>query len=344
MAYLKLNVLHLHLTDDQRWGIESETHPELTSPGALTKRQVRDLIAFAARHHVTVMPEIDMPGHMGSVLAKHPDLELKAGFVIGPPQTPDTRKLDITNPAALELVKELLDEYLPLFPGPYWDVGGDEYVSPAMYPLYPQLLTDAITRYGPFAGFKDEMLGFFNWVDGIVRAHGKTLRAWHDELGPGSVLHANSDIVVEWWISFSPLSEPRPPTPQQLLASGHDIVNSGWFPTYYTGDIGPIQGKPSVSKAYETWQVNQFCTATAFDTILEACAVVSPDEPGNLGSKINAWNNAELSLAQISEGLAPRLRVLAQKTWNSPALTPSYAGFEKVIAALGHAPGYVDVR
>jgi hexosaminidase len=342
MAYLKLNLLHLHLTDDQRWGVQSEVHPELTSPGALTKQQVRGILAFAERHHVTVVPEIDMPGHMGSVLAKHSNLELKALTLFSPPQTPDTRKLDITNPAALALVKQILDEYMPLFPGPYWHVGGDEYVSPAMYPLYPQLLTDAIARYGPFAQTKDEMLGFFNWVDSIARAHGKTLRAWHDELGPGSALHANSDIVVEWWISFSPLSEPRPPTPQQLLASGHRIVNAGWFPTYYTGDIGPIQGKPSVADAYETWAPDRFCTATASDTLLEPCAVVAPDEPSNLGSKINAWNNAELSLAQIAEGLYPRLRMLSQKTWGSRALTPSYSVFERIMGVLGHAPGYVD--
>jgi hexosaminidase len=344
MAYLKLNLLHLHLTDDQRWGIQSETHPEIVSPGALSKQQMREILAFAHRHHVTVVPEIDMPGHMGSVLAKHPDLELRAATAVSPPQTPDTRKLDIVNPDALAMVKQILDEYLPLFPGPYWHVGGDEYVSPAMYGLYPQLQTDAIARYGAFARTKDEMLGFFNWVDSIVRAHGKTLRAWQDELGPGSVLHANSDIVAEWWISFSPLSEPRPPTPQQLLASGHRIVNAGWFPTYYTGDIGPIQGKPSVANAYESWAPNQFCTATAADMILEPCAVVAPDEQGNLGSKINAWDNHELTLAQIAAGLFPRLRMLAQKTWGSRPLTPSYTEFERIMAVLGHAPGYVDVK
>ena len=77
LSYLKLNLLHLHLTDDQRWGIESDRHPELTSPGALTKSQVRSLLAFARRRHVTVVPEIDMPGHMGALLAKHPGLALR---------------------------------------------------------------------------------------------------------------------------------------------------------------------------------------------------------------------------------------------------------------------------
>jgi hexosaminidase len=77
---------------------------------------------------------------------------------------------------------------------------------------------------------------------------------------------------------------------------------------------------------------------------LEPCAVLAPDEQGNLGSKINAWDNHELTLGQIAAGLFPRLRMLAQKTWGSRALTPSFAEFERIMAALGNAPGYVDVK
>ena len=112
MAYLKLNLLHLHLTDDQRWGIDSDTRPELASNDALTKTQLRRVVGLASRYHVTVVPEIDMPGHMGALLAKHPDLELRA-----PTQSAST-KLDMSNPAALKMVRRLLTEYLPLFRGP----------------------------------------------------------------------------------------------------------------------------------------------------------------------------------------------------------------------------------
>jgi hexosaminidase len=211
LAYLKLNLLHLHLTDDQRWGIVSRTHPELASPHALTTAEVRAILAQATRYHVTVVPEIDMPGHVGALLAKHPDLELKVASGASPPSTPESRKLDIGNPAALALVHQLLDEYLALFPGRYWDLGGDEYLTTADQTLYPQLETYATQRYGPGATAKDAILGYFNWVDGIVRSHHKTLRAWHDELNPGGVVKANPDIVADWWINFSPADAPATP-------------------------------------------------------------------------------------------------------------------------------------
>ena len=341
LAYLKLNLLHLHLSDDQRWGVESSSHPEIVSPQALSKRQLRQIIALAGRYHVTVVPEIDMPGHLGSVFKKHPGLELRTAAGTVPPQGPDSRKLDITSPAALRLVRELLDEYLPLFPGPYWHVGGDEYLINSQYSLYPQLGASARSKYGPRAGTKDAILGFLNFVDGIVRAHGKTTRAWHDELRPGAVLHANRDILVEWWVNISPLSDPQPPTPAELLAEGHRIMNVGWYPTYYTGDLGPINGKPDMRTAYEGWQVNQFYGPDAGDSRRQFPPyVISASDSRNVGSKINAWNNAELTDQQIADGLYPRLRVMAQKTWDSARLTGSYPAFERIIGALGHAPGY----
>ena len=338
LAYLKMNVLHLHLTDDQRWGIQSGTHPELASPGALSKREVRRILAVAGRYHVTVVPEIDMPAHVGALLARHPDLELKAASAASRPKTADSRKLDISTPAALTTVRQLLDEYLPLFPGPYWDVGGDEYLTPAEEPLYPQLLAYARAHYGPSATVKDAILGFFNWVDRIVRAHRKTLWAWHDELGGGTALTADPDIQASWWIDFSPLSEPRPPTPEQLTAAGHDVLNDGWFPTYYTEDLGPIQGKPSMQKAYETWAVNRFCGPTENDQLLEPCYVLPPNHRHNLGSTINAWDDHELTLTQLRSGLAAPLMVLSQKTWDSPELTASYGPFRLIMNRVGKAP------
>jgi hexosaminidase len=337
LAYLKLNLLHLHLTDDQRWGIEGDTHPEIVSADALTKREVRAILALARRYHVTVVPEIDMPGHMGALLAKHPELELEPARGGSSAQTAAGAKLDITEPRALRIVRRLLDEYLGLFPGPYWDVGADEYLTPAEAARYPQLAAFATRRYGRRAGARDAILGFVNRVDRIVRRHGKTLRAWHDELGDGGVLKANADIVVDWWITSSPLSDPRPPTPQQLLARRHRILNAGWFPTYFTSDGGPLE--PDMRKAYESWAVNRFCGPTLNDAfILGPCSVISPDAAHNLGSKVNAWGLATLTLPQIATGLFPRLRVLAQKTWSSAPSTPTYAGFQRVMAAVGGIP------
>ena len=259
LSYLKLNLLHLHLTDDQRWGIESDRHPELASPGALSKSEVRSLLSFARRRHVTVVPEIDMPGHMGALLAKNPDLALRKP---GQPAGTAPTRLDITNPAALSFARSVIGEYLPLFGDRWWHLGADEFIGDAELSDYPQLTAYAKQRYGASATAKDALLGFVNSIDRFVRARGATLRAWSDELGDGQAVEVNPDVVVEWWTPASPLSDLTPPTPGELLAAGHRIVNAGWFPTYFTGDVGPIEGKPDMRAAYEGWAVNQFAGPT----------------------------------------------------------------------------------
>jgi hexosaminidase len=337
LAYLKLNYLHLHLSDNQGFRIQSDRHPEIVSTAHLKKREVRDLVSLARRHHITVVPEIDMPGHMQAALTPHPELQLvnAAGG-----REPD--KLDVTSPAAHRFVRELIEEYLPLFPGPYWHIGADEVIPAGTYPLYPKLESYARARYGSRANGKDAVHGFVNWVDGIVRSHGKTARMWHDDLHGGSAVKRNSDIVAEWWTDVSPLSDARPPTPQELIDDGHKIMNAGWFPTYYVnGPTGAV--KPDMRTAYESWDVNEFYGPFVYDRdVQNPPETVSPSEPANLGSKVNVWNDdpEAATEGEIADGIAPRLRVIAQKTWNSPLLTPSYSEFERIADAVGRAPGY----
>lgn len=340
LAYLKMNLLHLHLTDDQRWGIESSTHPEIVGPHALAKQDIRDILRVAARYHVLVVPEIDMPGHMAALLAKHPNLELKvegAGSSSAPSEYV-TDKLDITNAAALAIFRQLLDEYLPLFPGRYWDMGDDEYMSPAQYPLYPQLAAYAISKYGPQASIADAIHGFINWVDAIVRTHHKTLRVWNDQLAGTSVVPVNPDVVVDWWINTSPFGDPVTVSPSTLLTEGHRVLNAGWFPTYYTTDLGPIAGRSNMQQAYEDWEVNEFEGPESTSDMMQPPQVVSPNAPGVIGSTLSVWGPLPETISQTAAGIAPRLAVIAQKTWNSPPLTPSYVEFERIIAAIGFAP------
>ncbi|MGZ8665914.1 MAG: family 20 glycosylhydrolase [Solirubrobacterales bacterium] len=335
LSYLKLNLLHLHLTDDQRWGIESDRHPELTSPGALSKSQIRSLLAFARRRHVTVVPEIDMPGHLGALLAQHPGLALRKP---GEPGGTAATRLDVTDHSALRFARSVIAEYLPLFRGRYWHLGADEYLPDSELDAYPQLAAYAQQRYGAGATAKDAVLGFVNAIDRFVSARGRVLRVWSDELGDGQAVEVNPDVVVEWWTPASPLSDLTPPTPPELLAGGHRILNAGWFPTYFTGDIGPIEGKPDMRDAYEAWSVNQFAGPTIAGGEIFPRSIISPSSRRNLGAKINAWENTDLSDSELAEGLLPRLSVLAQKTWGPP-LTRSYSAFESIVARIGRAPG-----
>ena len=117
LAYLKLNQLHLHFSDNQGFRIESDSHPEAVTRPYLTKRQVRGILAYARARHVRVIPELDMPGHMQAALAAHPELQV--------PGRPD--ELDFTKPAARRFASDLILEYLKLFPGRYWHAGADEF-------------------------------------------------------------------------------------------------------------------------------------------------------------------------------------------------------------------------
>jgi hexosaminidase len=291
LAELKLNQLHLHFSDNEGFRIESDSHPEVVSKQHLTKRQVRGIVEFARRRHIRVIPELDMPGHLRTALAAHPELQL--------PGSAD--KLDIRLPAARRFCRELILEYLGLFPGPYWHAGADEYGS----------------------GAQDAYIDFINWLDRLVRAHGRTLRIWHDGLSGDRL---RRDVVVEWWADHAG------PTPRRLLAQGHRVLNAGWWPTYYVagGPLGKVHPSPRV--AYEKWRVNLFGGLALNSPTPGSLQPVPASSRLVLGSELHVWNDVPFneSVGQIARGIAPHLRVLAQKTWDTPPPAPSYAGFLRV--------------
>lgn len=316
LAYLKMNRFHLHLSDTFGFRLESSTHPEVVSAQHYTKQEIRDLVALAARYHVMIVPEIDMPGHMNAILANHPELQLD--------DTSGNRNpyyLDLSEPGAYTLARDLLTEFLPLFPAPYWHLGADEYVT--NYASYPQLLTYARATYGPNATAKDSYYGFINWANDIVRAGGKTMRMWNDGIrsGDGTITPA-SNIHVEFWYNYGL-------TPQQLLGRGHIVSNQSWDPTYYV--LGG--GKPNLTWAYETWTPDLFQGNQAID-----------DAARNLGSNVHVWcdnPNAETE-DQISAGIRRILRVVAQQTWGSPKPAATYSGFAAIIDTVGRSPGWQE--
>jgi hexosaminidase len=160
MADLKLNQLGLHFSDDQAFRIQSDSHPEIVSDPHLTKAEVRRTLALAARLHITVVGEIDSPGHLGAVLRAHPQLQLRN--VQGVPRQ---GAIDISNPASAKIVDDLLREYTALFGGAWFHVGADEYQAltvsdPAA--SYPQLATAARAKYGDGAGVQDLAEGWLN--------------------------------------------------------------------------------------------------------------------------------------------------------------------------------------
>jgi hexosaminidase len=326
LAYLKLNYLHLHLSDQYGNGygfrLESASHPEITSAQHYSKADLANLIALARTYHVTVVPEIDVPAHATALLAPHPSLAL--------PGRPD--KLDLSNPAGYALVADLLNEFLPLFPAPFWHTGADEYLAPAEYANFPQLLTYAQQSYGPAAVAPDLYIGFVNWIDGIVKAQGKQLRAWNDLYGvTGSTQTPNPDIVLEMWWPYI--------LPQDALRKGHTIMNCQAATLYYV--LGGYAGNPA--NLYEQWAPNlQWVASVDSNGNPTSWTNLPASTPGLRGAKFQVWCDSPDAQTedQVQDGIAPDLRGLAQNSWGSPKLVPSYSQFLRIVDPVGHTPDW----
>jgi hexosaminidase len=141
MALHKLNVLHWHLTDDQGWRIQILKYPKLTSIGAwripadggsryggfYTQAQVRTLVQRAARRNVTLVPEIDLPGHASAAIASYPWLGVKPNEVpVVPADWGVFNTVFAPTEASCGFLEDVLTEVMALFPGPYIHIGGDE--------------------------------------------------------------------------------------------------------------------------------------------------------------------------------------------------------------------------
>jgi hexosaminidase len=319
LAYLKYNFFHFHLSDNGGFRLESERHPEMVSPQHYTKGQMRSLIELARRYHVTIVPEIDMPAHMGAILASHPDLQLVSATRRRRPGD-----IDLSKDASYQLLQDLLEEYIPLFPGLYWHIGADEYILWEVYENYPQLLDCARRRYSPYANAKDSYLGFVNWVHELVKSHGKVSRAWNDGLHNGAAVAIASDIIFEHWFHAG-LS------PQEIVARGQSIMNCNADYLYY------------VLHRHEHWRALPAPLYESFEPhLFHGLGTIDPLHARLLGAKLHVWCDKpeHETEEQVAEGIRCPLRSLAQKNWGSPALTAAYDAFVPIIERIGRAPGY----
>ncbi|MCP3753468.1 family 20 glycosylhydrolase [Streptomyces sp. TBY4] len=309
MADLKLNQLGLHFSDDQAFRIESDTHPEIVSTPHLTKAQVRGITALAARLHITVVPEIDSPGHLGAVLRAYPALQLRdaQGRAV-------KGAVDIANPAAAKLVDELLREYLPLFPGAFWNVGADEYQALTYrdpQTSFPQLTAAARQRYGPTARVQDLATGWLNDRADVVGSAGRAPSAWNDGFFAGGIAQPARDIQVEYWTGKEIGARP----PLEYLREGREVVNLNDEYLYYVLGEPNQFTYPDGRRIYEQWT----------PLVLRGTTAVPARYAGQiLGARLAVWCDlaGAQTQAQVAAGIRLPLAALAQKVWDSrtPAL------------------------
>lgn len=185
ISMYKMNVLHLHLSDDQGWRLEIKSWPNLTTHGGstavgggeggfYTQEQYADIVAYAAERFITIIPEIDMPGHTNAALASYPELncdgkapELYTGTKVG------FSTLCTDKEITYKFIDDVIGEIAALTPGPYIHIGGDEsHVTP-------------LKDYIPF----------INKVQDIVNKHGKQVIGW-DEIALAKLV---PNAVVQYW-------------------------------------------------------------------------------------------------------------------------------------------------
>jgi hexosaminidase len=203
LALHKLNRLHLHLSDDQGWRIEIKKWPDLTAKGGLsevggtpggfyTQDQYKELVTYAAERFITIVPEIDMPGHTNAALSSYPELNCN-----GQAPAPFTgtevgfSSLCVDKEITYKFIDEVVGEIAGLTPGAYFHMGGDEVktLTPAQYKA------------------------FVERVQGIVQKHGKEMIGW-DEVSVANLLPTS---VVQHW---------RPDAPAAQLARAPRLILS----------------------------------------------------------------------------------------------------------------------
>ena len=228
LSYYKINTFHWHLTDDQGWRIEIKRYPKLTSVGAwrteadgtryggfYTQAQIREVVDYARRRNITVIPEIEMPGHSVAAIAAYPELSCDKKQVAVTTAWGVHKNIDcVGDEGTFTFIENVLDEVLPLFPSRYVHIGGDEVPKVAWHDCAScQALMHKL-------GLKDEdgLQSYFirriqRWLEG----KGKTLVGWDEILEGG----ADTQAVIEAWRGADEQAK--------ALANGNRVVVAGPF-------------------------------------------------------------------------------------------------------------------
>ncbi|WFE61829.1 beta-N-acetylhexosaminidase [Micromonospora sp. WMMD714] len=314
LARYKLNHLHLHLTDDQGWRIAVDSWPRLTTVGGRTEvgggpggwytaADYRRIVEYAARRHITVVPEVDLPGHTNAALVAYP--ELAPDKVAPPPYTGTEVGFSHVDPAderTYAFVADVLGELAAATPGPWLHIGGDE-----AYKVKGAAYT-----------------GFVERVQRIVAGLGRTVVGWHQITPAGQV----DSRVLQWWGT-----DGDDPTVAEAVRRGARLIlspgNHAYLDMKYTPDT-PLghnwAGLIDVHRAYH-WDPATHLAGVPAEAVL--------------GLEAPLWTESVTSLAEIEFLLLPRLPALAEVAWSTPS-TRSWAGFRDRLAGHGprwHAAG-----
>jgi hexosaminidase len=304
MAWHKLNVLHWHLTDDQGWRLQIKKYPRLTSVGAwregyggfYTQDEVRDIVAHAARRHVQVVPEIEMPGHAQAAIAAYP--ALGAGSQPLPVSSNWGVHTHLYNlePQTFRFLEDVLDEVMQLFPSRYVHVGGDEAVKDEW-----NASAQVQTRARELHIHNAEALQWYftQRIGRYLAAHGRRLVGWDEILSPG----LPTDAIVMSWRGVAGA--------HSAAAAGNDTVLTPQPTLYFDRRQSTLASEPPGRLELVTLEdVYRFDPS---DLSLSAA-----QQRHVLGVQADIWTEHIATDQRVEWMALPRAAALAEVAWSAP--------------------------
>ncbi|WP_125565772.1 family 20 glycosylhydrolase [Companilactobacillus insicii] len=243
----RMNTLQLHFSDNEGFRIESEKVPEVVSEQFLTKKEIREIIAYAHKFGIQIIPELDSPGHLKQILSKYPQYQLN-----------NSNGLNIADEKAIEWFQGILKEYFELFSdSKYFHIGGDEFVDFSKIDDYSELVEYAKKEISSDAGGIDTYLRYLNKTAEFVKQNGFIPRVWNDGLFRREYECKNTklspDFEITYWTKWNQNMAPV----QKFIDEGYQIVNynDGYF--YHVLGEAASYKYPSPQKIAR-WQINEF--------------------------------------------------------------------------------------
>ena len=299
MAAYKLNVLHLHLTDDPGWRIEIPGYPKLTQSEVkpdgtneyFTADDISEIVAYAAERHITVVPEIEMPSHSGSAGAAYPEL-YNGGSALDP-----------ASPKTYAFIRAVFGEVARLFPNSYIHFGGDEVGDDVWKDMKD---VQELEAEKGFKTTKEVEAYFVRNVVEIIKSEGKRPMAWDEQAEAG----ASNDVAIEWWRTG------RPDVLALAAKRGSELVMSPVDRLYFDYHQGP--GEPGAP-----WEGN-LGGPTSIEKILAWDPVpdsFTPEEAKRvLGIEGSVWTEFIETKRYLEFMTFPRLLALAEVAWRPKGL------------------------
>lgn len=306
LALHKMNVLHWHLTEDQGWRVEIDAYPELTKTGAwrteangsqhggfYTKDQIRDIVAYAAQRNITVIPEIELPGHSRAALAAYPWLGCTGESLEVPHDWGVFKDIYCAGQdTTLAFLKTVLDEVMELFPSEYIHIGGDEApkVRWEQCPKCQKRIADE--------GLHDEhelQSWFIGEIGQYLESKGRKVIGW-DEILEGGL---PAGATVQSWRGMD--------GGRDAVAMGHDAIMSPTSHCYFDYPV-------------ESTDLEEVYGFEPMPEGLEGSGRI-------LGGECNMWSE-RAPQHLVESKVFPRMVAMAEVLW-SPAERRGWASFEK---------------